>query len=105
VQIAAKMTQEQRKARAEKAVAARWSKERAETTAPAMLYRGDLLVAGVTLPCAVVDMKNGGDPVRILTETGITNALLGVRSGASKRIKKKAEDEGPLYPFSLPQVS
>lgn len=99
--VAAKMTDAERKARAEKAVAARWAKERTSTSAPTMLYRGDLVVAGVTLPCAVVDMKTGGDPVRILTESGITNALLGVRSGASKRIKKKAEDEGALVPLFI----
>lgn len=30
----------------------------------------------------------------VLTENGITNALLGSRSGASKRLKKKSESEG-----------
>src|SRR6266700_3046287 len=41
-----------------------------------------LEIAGVKIPCAVIDGPNGIQ--RVLTENGITLALLGSRSGASK---------------------
>jgi hypothetical protein len=37
----------------------------------------------------------------VLTENGMTNALLGSRSGASKRLKKKYESEGAPLPLFL----
>lgn len=52
------------------------------------------------IPCAVIEGPNG-EPLRVLSESGITNALLGSRSGASKRIKKKAEDDGARLPLFL----
>ena len=61
---------------------------------------GDLNIAGVSIPCAVIEGP-GGDPIRVITENGISNALLGTRSGASKRLKKKAEDDGALLPVFL----
>jgi len=36
---------------------------------------------------------------RVLTENGITNAILGSRSGASKRLKKAAEEGGARLPL------
>jgi hypothetical protein len=40
---------------------------------------------------------------RVLTENGVTNAVLGSRSGASKRLKKAAEEDGPPLPiFAAP---
>jgi hypothetical protein len=38
---------------------------------------------------------------RVLTENGITNAILGSRSGASKRLKKAASEDGALTPIFL----
>jgi hypothetical protein len=39
----------------------------------------------------------------VLTENGVTNAVLGSRSGASKRLKKAAEEDGPPLPiFAAP---
>lgn len=68
---------------------------------PSVIHKGgDLNLAGITIPCAVIETKSG-DPIRVLTETGITNALLGSRSGASKRLKKKAEDSGAPLPLFL----
>lgn len=87
---AAKLTAEERKAIAMKAVDAK--KEKA--TLPILLHRGELNLAGAMLPCAVIDMRNGQDPIRVLTESGISTAILGGRSGASKRLKKQAEDVG-----------
>jgi hypothetical protein len=37
----------------------------------------------------------------VITENGITNAILGSRSGASKRLKKAASEEGALVPVFL----
>ena len=50
-------------------------------------------------------MINGAGGVqRALSENGITNALLGSRSGASKRKKKAMEDQGVLLPpFIAPE--
>ena len=59
-------------------------------------------LAGVKIPYAVI---NGvGSVQRALSENGITNALLGSRSGASKRKKKAMEDQGVLLPpFIAPE--
>lgn len=99
--VAAKMTPEQRKERAQKAISARWARVESSHSMPEVLHKGDLRIADVVVPCAVVDMKNGKDPIRVITENGITNALLGTRSGASKRLKKKAETDGPPTPLFL----
>ncbi len=92
---AAKLTPEQRKERARKAVEARWERQ----TQPTLIKRGELSIAGASMPCAVVDMGGDKEPVRVLSENGITNALLGSRSGASKRLKKKAEESGAPFPL------
>lgn len=84
---AAKLSADERKAIAMRAV----DGKKAKAALPVLLHRGELNIAGAMLPCAVVDMRDGKDPVRVLTESGISNALLGGRSGASKRLKKQAE--------------
>jgi hypothetical protein len=62
-------------------------------------YKNELKLAGMRLPCAVVQ---GPDGIRrVLTETGITNAILGSRSGASKRLKKAAEESGAHLPIFI----
>lgn len=58
-------------------------------------FKSKLEIAGAVLPCAVIMGPNGVQ--RVLSETGVTNAILGNRSGASKR--KKADAEGGV---SLP---
>lgn len=71
---------------------------------PRVIKKGDdLNLAGIAIPCAVIAGANG-EPVRVLTEHGITNALLGSRSGASKRIKRAGQEEGraPLPLFLAP---
>src|SRR5258708_17621821 len=80
---------EQRKEIATKAAQARWAKPRAT-------HRGVLRIGEAKIPCAV--LSNGK---RVITEHGITNAILGSRSGASKRLKKAAESEGALLPLFL----
>jgi hypothetical protein len=54
-------------------------------------------LADVNIPCAIINGPNGVQ--RVLSENGITNALLGSRSGASKRKKKAMQDEGALLPL------
>jgi len=56
-------------------------------------------LAGMKIPCAVINGQNGVQ--RVLSENGITNALLGTRSGASKRKKKAMEDQGALLPLFI----
>jgi hypothetical protein len=56
-------------------------------------------LAGTKIPCAVINGRNGVQ--RVLSENGITNALLGTRSGASKRKKKAMEDQGALLPLFI----
>lgn len=89
---AQKLSPEERKAIAIKAANERWK----EPAPPKATHRGKLKLGDTTIPCAVLD--NGK---RVLTEHGITNALLGSRSGASKRIKKAQESDGALLPLFL----
>lgn len=102
---AANMTPEERSARASEAAKKRWEgRNDSPSPLPRVLegYSNVANLAGVKLPCAIVDGPNGIQ--RILTETGITNAVLGSRSGASKRLKKAAEEGGaPLPLFVAPK--
>lgn len=85
---------------ASEAAKARWA-QRAQPTAdmPKVIegYSNVVDLGGTKLPCAVIEGPNGIQ--RVLSENGITNAILGSRSGASKRLKKAAEDEGALLPL------
>lgn len=58
-------------------------------------HRGVLRIGSVEIPCAV--LKDG---TRVLSETGIANAL-GGRSGAAKRIKTEAAKGGAHIPVFL----
>jgi hypothetical protein len=46
-------------------------------------------------------IQGPGGVQRVLSENGITNAILGSRSGASKRLKKSASEEGALLPLFI----
>ena len=99
---AAKLTPEERSEIAAKAAKKRWSKTgQAHSSLPRIVggFSGTLNLAGAKLPCAVIEGPRGIQ--RILTETGITNAILGSRSGASKRLKKAAEEGGAHLPIFL----
>ena len=87
---------------ASNAAKARWESRRSATAQddlPHVLegYKSELQLAGIKLPCAVISGPNGVQ--RVLTENGITLAILGERSGASKRLKKAAEADGALLPL------
>nr|DAY45143.1 MAG TPA: P63C domain protein [Caudoviricetes sp.] len=58
---------------------------------PRATHQGILEIGDARIPCAVLD-----DGRRVLSENGITNAILGTRSGGSKR-SKKAGAPMPLF--------
>lgn len=96
------MTATERSEMAKKGSTARWEKSRKMSSLPAVILKGeDLNLAGIKIPCAIVAVDGESDPVRVLTENGITNALLGSRSGASKRLKKRSEEDGTPLPLFL----
>lgn len=86
---AQKLSPEERSEIARTAAAARWK-------IPKATHRGEIVLGSARIPCAVLD--NGS---RVLTESGITNALLGSRSGASKRLKKSQREAGAHVPLFL----
>ena len=66
---------------------------------PKVTHTGEIEIGNLKIPCAVLE-----DGTRVLSEHGITNALLGSRSGYSKRrtIASKAKG-GPLPLFLAPE--
>ena len=99
---AAKLSAEERSAIARDAAQQRWAERPTEVAGalPVALegYSAVLDLGGKKLPCAVIRGPKGIQ--RVLSETGITNAILGGRSGASKRLKAAAED-GSTVPLFL----
>lgn len=103
------LTPEERSEIASQAAKHRWAQrgaQRVEPTPemPRVLegYSNVLHLGDTRLPCAVIEGPNGIQ--RVLSENGITNAILGSRSGASKRLKKAAEQDGALVPlFAAPR--
>ena len=98
---AEKLSPAERSKIASEAAKSRWSAQTEPTPAmPRVIegYSSVLDLAGTRLPCAVVQGPDG-TVQRVLSENGITNAILGTRSGASKRLKKAATDGGALLPL------
>lgn len=98
---AANLSAEERSSIASEAAKNRWLNRPELPTAPTALtgYVGVLNLGGMKLPCAVIEGPKGIQ--RVLTEHGITRAILGSRSGASKRLKKAASRDGALLPLFL----
>ncbi len=97
---AEKLTPAQRSQIASEAAKSRWAHQiEPAADMPTVIegYSSVLDLAGTKLPCAVVEGPDGIQ--RVLSENGITQAILGSRSGASKRLKKAAEDGGALLPL------
>lgn len=88
----ASLTPEQRKEAARHAAKAK--SELAKL--PKATHIGSLTIGEVEIPCYV--LSNGQ---RVLSGTGVSNALLGGRSGASSRLKKRLEDDGAPLPVFL----
>jgi hypothetical protein len=102
---AAKLSPEERSAIAKQAARRRWEEAQSadDYDVPKVLesFKSKLFIAGKMIPCAIIMGPNGVQ--RVLSETGISNAVLGDRSGASKRKKKAAEEDGaPLPIFVAP---
>src|SRR6266540_3399171 len=80
---AASLTPEQRREIATEAAHKRWAQRPAKMTdsMPRALpgFKAVLDLGGIKLPCAVVEGPNGIQ--RVVTEHGITNAIVGSRSG------------------------
>ncbi|WP_150557126.1 P63C domain-containing protein [Pandoraea nosoerga] len=102
---AEKLSADERSAIASQAAQKRWA-DRGEgnsvtTGIPKVLqeFSSDLNLGGMKLPCAVIQGPAGVQ--RVLTEHGITNAILGGRSGASQRLKRSAEAAGGLLPLFI----
>lgn len=99
---AAKQTEEERRKQGQKMVEARWEKRRKIQSLPSVILKGsDLEIGGIKIPCAIIEAQDRGEPIRVLTESGITTALLGSRSGASKRTKKAAGEKGTDLPLFI----
>lgn len=92
---AKKLSKEERSAIASAAAKARWAVE-SESPIPKATHMGELIIGDATIPCAV--LENG---VRIISESGITTAILGSRSGASKRLKRESDSSGASLPIFL----
>lgn len=70
-----------------------------QSNMPRALYKGTLQIGEAKLSCAVLDNEQ-----RVISETSLTEAMLGTRSGASKKRKKELERVGaPLPIFLAPQ--
>ncbi|MBX3643346.1 MAG: P63C domain-containing protein [Rubrivivax sp.] len=101
------LSTERRREIGQQAAAARWEQTERLASLPIVLLAKDPLdLAGIQIPCAIIEGDGDGDgePRRVLSENGIATALLGGRSGASKRLKKADADEGrsPLPVFLAP---
>lgn len=86
------MSAAQKKAASQKALAAKAVKNKL----PKATHTGTLELGSIKIPCAVLD-----DGRRVFSESGVTEALLGTRSGASKKLKKQAEETGSHLPVFL----
>lgn len=86
----AALTPEQRKENASKAAKAKVELARL----PKVTHRGEIHIGEAVIPCVV--LENG---TRLITESGMSDSMLGGRSGASKRLKKRAsENDGAQLP-------
>lgn len=99
---AAKLTPEQRSEIARAGAQKRWAQAAqasANDASPRVLesFKSRLNIAGAMIPCAVVMGPHGVQ--RVLSESGITNAVLGDRSGASKRLKYAAVGDTDALPI------
>ncbi len=101
---AAKLSAEERSEIAANAARERWAPlPEAMKNLPRVLsnYAAILDLRGVKLPCAVIEGRGDTEVRRVLSEHGITRAILGGRSGASKRLKSAAPDNRAPMPLFL----
>lgn len=91
---AAALSDEERSEIASRAAAARWGN--AQGNPRRATHTGEVRIGDMTIPCAVLE-----DGTRVLSENGITQAILGSRSGASKRLKRASMEQGAHLPLFL----
>jgi len=91
-----KLSPDQRREIASRAAEARWAKHAHEGPLLEATFPGMVTIGEKSIPCAVLS-----DGTRVLSDNGITNAILGTRSGASKRLRVAAKMEGALLPLFL----
>jgi hypothetical protein len=79
-------------------IASEGGRARAQVLAslPKVEFAGVLALGESSIPCAVLS-----DGRRVLSETGITEAILGSRSGASKRLKRAQKGSGGHLPIFI----
>lgn len=90
------LTKEERQEIARRAAESRWLREAHDGPILEATYSGVVTIGDKQIPCAVLS-----DGRRILSDNGITNAMLGSRSGASKRLRQAAKTQGALLPLFL----
>jgi hypothetical protein len=90
------LTAEQRVEISRRAAESRWLRHTHEGPILEATYPGTVKIGDASIPCAV--LANG---IRVLSDNGITNAMLGSRSGASKRLRQAAKAEGAHLPLFL----
>ena len=93
LRVKSNLTAEERKARAQKAIKARWLKEAETGGTLKALYTGTLVIGDMSIPCAVLE-----DGTRVISETGIRNAF-DSRGSFAVKIKQKYKDN---YGADLP---
>lgn len=101
---AAKLSAQERSEIAKEAAKKRWAERKRNTEDMGShrvleSFKSVLDLAGMKLPCAIVQGPQG--IIRVLSEHGITNAILGTRSGASKRLKKAGLEGGAPVPIFI----
>lgn len=96
------LSPERRKEIGAAAIKTRWENEKLRESLPQVIMKkDDLRLADVTIPCAIVEGANGGEPIRVLTETGIYTAIFGLRSGGAIRLKRESIEAGAPIPLFL----
>lgn len=88
---AEKLSKERRSEIAKAAAEARWA-------LPKATHKGELQIGDIRIPCAV--LENG---TRVITENGMTNAILRNRTGAGIRAKQASDGRSPLPMFLAPK--
>jgi len=67
---------------------------------PKAVYKGVLTIGNIQMTCAVLDNEQ-----RVISETSLTEAMLGTRSGAARKKKKELEKLGTPLPVFLASES
>src|SRR5262245_54247966 len=89
---AAKLAPEELSKIAQRAALARWDGKVAKAT-----HEGTLTIGTLEIPCAIIN-KNG-ETIRLLSETGIVNALGLYRSGAVHTRERDISESGAQLPL------